>query len=97
MGTQPSKEAGGIFGGHRTGLVEPENGIPLDTMKAGDVCIFDRNTYHRSLKNETSEHRYAYAAQYCAEYARRATTGRKDETRRPIKELQERWGPMQGL
>jgi len=97
LGTQPSKEAGGIYGGHRTGLVEPENGMPLPTVQPGDVCIFDRNTYHRSLRNETNEHRYAYAAQYCAEYSRRATTGQKDETRRPVRELQERWKDVLGL
>jgi ectoine hydroxylase-related dioxygenase (phytanoyl-CoA dioxygenase family) len=54
LGTQPSKEAGDGYGGHRTAVVEPENGMPLPGLKAGDVCIFDRNTYHRSLKNETS-------------------------------------------
>ena len=42
------------------------------------VCIFDRSTYLRSFTNETNEHRYAYAAQYQADYARLAKTGEKD-------------------
>lgn len=96
LGTQPSKEATGL-GGHREAVVEPENGMPLPTMKAGDVCIFDRNTYHRSLKNETDEHRYAYAAQYMAEYSRRANTGQKDPTKRPARELEQRWKAALGL
>ena len=91
LGTQPSKEAGGIYGGHRTAMVEPENGVPLPGLKAGDVCIFDRNTYHRSLKNETSEHRYAYAAQYMAAYSRMAETGEKPLHKPLARELQQRW------
>jgi ectoine hydroxylase-related dioxygenase (phytanoyl-CoA dioxygenase family) len=35
-------------------------------MEPGDTCIFDRNLLHRSLKNFTDEHRYAYAAQFQA-------------------------------
>ncbi len=79
LGTQPSKETEQAnTGGHREALVEPENGVPLPPMKAGDVCIFDRNTYHRSLKNETDRHRFAYAAQYQAENARTADAGTID-------------------
>ena len=56
LGTQPSKATEQAnTQGHREAAVEPENGQPLPTMKAGDVCIFDRNTYHRSLKNETDQ------------------------------------------
>ena len=95
-GTQPSKEAGGSFGKHRTALVEPENGLPLPSLQAGDVCIFDRNTYHRSLKNETNQNRFAYAAQYMAEYSRMADTGAKDQLRMPARELQQRWKPILG-
>jgi ectoine hydroxylase-related dioxygenase (phytanoyl-CoA dioxygenase family) len=61
MGVQPSKPADK---GHHEAVVEPAGGMPLPGMKKGDVCIFDRSTYHRSLKNETDENRYAYAAQY---------------------------------
>jgi len=79
LGTQPSKATEQAnTGGHREAVVEPENGVPLPTMHAGDVCIFDRNTYHRSLRNETDTPRLAYAAQYQAENARVAETGRVD-------------------
>jgi len=95
-GTQPSKEAEGL-GGHREAAAEPENGMPLPGLKAGDVCIFDRNTYHRSLRNETNEDRYAYAAQYMAEYSRMAQSGEKDPLRMPARELQERWKTLLAL
>jgi ectoine hydroxylase-related dioxygenase (phytanoyl-CoA dioxygenase family) len=95
-GTQPSKEAEGL-GGHREATTSPENGMPLPGLKAGDVCIFDRNTYHRSLKNETDEDRYAYAAQYMAEYSRLAETGAKDPLKMPARQLQERWKAQLGL
>lgn len=55
-------------GHHRT--AEPANGMCLPALKTGDVCVFDRNTLHRSLKNETDQHRYAYASQYMEEHAR---------------------------
>jgi ectoine hydroxylase-related dioxygenase (phytanoyl-CoA dioxygenase family) len=67
LGTQPSKAA---EHGHREAEVEPAGGRPLPGLSKGDVCIFDRNTYHRSLKNDTGEDRYAYAAQYVEENAR---------------------------
>ncbi len=77
-GVQASKQNDTTAPGHREAIVEPENGMPLPTMRVGDACIFDRSTYHRSLKNETDEHRYAYAAQFVAENARRAESGKKD-------------------
>jgi len=80
-GVQPSQEASlrdKEMGGHREAVIEPKNGMPLPTMRKGDVVIFDRSTYHRSLKNETDEDRYAYAAQYQADNSREASTGRKD-------------------
>jgi ectoine hydroxylase-related dioxygenase (phytanoyl-CoA dioxygenase family) len=77
LGTQPSQEASAHHG-HREAVVEPENGMPLPSLQAGDVCIFDRNTYHRSLRNETAEDRYAYAAQFVAAHARRARDGLQD-------------------
>ncbi len=60
-------------------------------MKAGDVCIFDRSFYHRTLQNHTDEHRYAYAAQYQADNARRAATGAKDPLKLRVTELREIW------
>ena len=96
LGTQPSKAAENM-GGHRTAVVEPENGFTLPGLKAGDVCIFDRNTYHRSLTNETDEHRYAYAAQYMASYSRMAETGEKPLHKPMASELQQRWKTALGL
>lgn len=96
QGTQPSKEAEGL-GGHREAAVEPENGIPLPPMKKGDACIFERRTYHRSLKNDTDEHRYAYAAQFQADYARCAETGDKDPRKMRASQLRETWTPLLDL
>jgi ectoine hydroxylase-related dioxygenase (phytanoyl-CoA dioxygenase family) len=96
LGTQPSKEAGGDYGAHRTAIVEPKNGFPLPGLKAGDVCIFDRNTYHRSLQNETDEHRFAYAAQYMASYSRMAESGQKPN--KPMaRDLQNLWKEQLGF
>jgi ectoine hydroxylase-related dioxygenase (phytanoyl-CoA dioxygenase family) len=79
LGTQPSQETTlANTKGHREAVVAPENGIPLPAMKAGDVAIFDRNTYHRSLKNETDEPRFAYAAQFQSDNARDAETGQRE-------------------
>lgn len=76
LGTQPSKDTEQAnTQGHREAIVEPEGGMPLPGLKKGDVVIFDRNTYHRSLKNETDEDRFAYAAQYQSENARNADSG----------------------
>jgi ectoine hydroxylase-related dioxygenase (phytanoyl-CoA dioxygenase family) len=79
-GRQPSKDSDLYGRWHRQAVVEPQNGVCLPTLRPGDACIFDRYTYHRSLKNETAEHRYAYAAQYHSDHARRADDGRKDPT-----------------
>jgi len=65
------------FKGHKESLFEPPNGMPLPTMKKGDVCIFTRYTLHRSLKNNTSDDRHAYAAQYMEDTARDAVSGKK--------------------
>jgi hypothetical protein len=81
LGTQPARGSDLYAGSHRQAVVAPENGICLPTLLPGDACIFDRCTYHRSLKNETGQHRYAYAAQYQADNARIATTGKKDPLR----------------
>jgi len=84
LGTQPSRATEQAnTQGHREAAVEPENGQPLPAMKAGDVCIFDRNTYHRSLKNETDQPRPAYAAQYQSDNARDAETGRRESEQIP--------------
>ena len=91
LGTQPSTANETTAPGHREAVVEPENGIPLPAMKSGDVCIFDRNMLHRSLHNETDEHRFAYAVQYAAENARRSATGQKDPLWPLATDLQKMW------
>ena len=90
-GVQPSKANETTASGHREAIVEPENGVPLDGLRAGDVCIFDRSFYHRSLQNHTGEHRYAYAAQYQADNARRAVTGEKDPLKMRAADLKKLW------
>lgn len=89
-GVLPSQANGTTAPGHREALIEPENGMPLPGLKKGDACIFDRNTLHRSLKNETAEPRFAYAAQYVADQARSAATGRHDLTLQRTNELAQR-------
>ena len=89
-GTQPANESA-EFGGHKEAVVAPENGIQLPTMQPGDVCIFDRNTYHRSLQNETDEDRYAYAAQFAAQNSRYASTGKADPKWMLARDLRQRW------
>ena len=69
--------AGGDLGGHRESDVEPENGFPIPHMAPGDLVAFDRNTLHRSVKNESDEPRFAYACQFCAEHARETTEGKR--------------------
>ena len=91
FGTQPAKINETTAKGHREAVVEPENGICLPTLHPGDVCIFDRQTYHRSLQNTTDTHRYAYAAQYLSESARMAKTGKKDPLRMRAVELAARF------
>ncbi len=86
-GTQPSRPSDLYNGAHREAAVEPENGICLPTLQPGDACIFDRCTYHRSLKNETDQHRFAYAAQYLSDNARIAATGTRDPLRMRARDL----------
>lgn len=93
LGVQPSKANETTAPGHREAVVEPENGFPLPTLQPGDACIFDRSTYHRSLQNHTDTPRFAYAAQYQADHAREATTGKKDPKRMRARDLAAR---MQG-
>jgi len=82
-GLVASHEAGGDLGGHRESNTEPENGFPVPHMGPGDLVAFDRNTLHRSVKNESDHPRYAYACQFCAEHARDATEGKR-YTDRPL-------------
>lgn len=72
--------------GHRVAAT-PENGIPLPALTKGSACIFDRSTLHHSKRNETTEDRYAYAAQYQEDNARLASTGRKDPLRMRVSDL----------
>jgi len=96
LGVQPSKTNTTTAPGHREAVVEPENGTLLPGLKKGDVCIFDRSTYHRTLRNESALPRYAYAAQYMADYSRRAETGEKDPVKRLVTEIRAEW-EAQGL
>jgi ectoine hydroxylase-related dioxygenase (phytanoyl-CoA dioxygenase family) len=75
QGLVAAHSAGGDLGGHRETDVEPENGFPIPHMAPGDLVAFDRNTLHRSVKNESDEPRFAYACQFCAEHARNAKDG----------------------
>lgn len=88
-GRQPARPSDLYNGAHREAVVEPENGICLPTLQPGDACIFDRSTYHRSLKNETDQDRFAYAAQYLADNARLAATGQKDPLRMRARDLEQ--------
>lgn len=90
QGVQPSREAGGEWGGHRTAVVEPTNGLLMPDLAPGDAVIFDRCTYHRSGPNATPAPRYAYAAQYQADYTRAALTGEKDPLRMRARDLQQK-------
>jgi len=90
-GVQPSKANETNAPGHREAIVEPDNGILLSAMQACDACIFDRSTYHRTLQNETDEPRFAYAAQYQTEHARRAETGAKNPIKMRAADLERRW------
>ena len=65
--------------------------MQLPSMEPGDTCIFDRNMLHRSLKNTTGENRFAYAAQFQAEHARLAATGKKDPNKLLITDLRKIW------
>jgi ectoine hydroxylase-related dioxygenase (phytanoyl-CoA dioxygenase family) len=94
MGVQPAKGSELYDGGHREAVVEPENGFPLKGLKKGDACIFDRSTYHRSLQNESDQHRLAYAAQFIAANTREAATGKIDKTRMLARDLQRELAPL---
>lgn len=85
-GTRPAKAAED-HQGHREAIDPPDNGLCLPALAAGDACIFDRNTLHRSLRNETDHPRFAYAAQFQADEARQAATGKKDPARMRVVDL----------
>ena len=66
--------------------------MPLPTLKKGSACIFDRSTLHHSKRNDTGEHRFAYAAQYSEDKARAAyLDGKKDPKRMLATDLAARW------
>lgn len=88
FGRQPSRKTDD---GHLTAVTPPDNGIQLPPLKAGDACIFDRFTLHRSLKNESQKNRYAYAAQYMDLHTRAAETGEIDLTRMLARDLPAIW------
>ncbi len=92
LGVQASEYVGGH---HQT--PEPANGMPLPTLKKGDAAIFDRNTLHHSKRNETSENRYAYAAQYQEDKARSAKSGVADPDKMLASDLRRMWAPILGL
>jgi len=91
LGRLPSRDSDLYGGGYREAVTSPENGMPLPTLQPGDACIFDRYLLHRSLRNETDEDRYAYAAQYQSENTRVADTGKKDPMRMLTRDLRQRW------
>ena len=71
---------------------DPGNGICLPTLTPGDACIFNRNTLHRSLTNNTDQVRHAYAAQYSEAKARSAGTGDFKVSNKPMaRDLAARW------
>ena len=91
LGVQPSKTNTTTAAGHREAVIEPENGVQLPGLNKGDVCIFDRSTYHRTLTNTTDMPRYAYAAQFMADYSRMAESGEKDPSKMLVSELKRIW------
>ncbi|MCC6579080.1 MAG: phytanoyl-CoA dioxygenase family protein [Phycisphaeraceae bacterium] len=91
LGLQPSKTNQTTAAGHREAVVEPDNGFCLPALDPGDVCIFDRLTYHRSLSNTLDRPRYAYAAQFCARHARMTATGKLPEQARMADEWAEHY------
>jgi hypothetical protein len=74
-GVLESGDSSDYGAGHREAVVDEAEAMQLPTLQPGDVCIFDRNTLHRSLTNATDSPRYAYAAQYQEAKARMAETG----------------------
>lgn len=90
-GVLPARRNETYAPGHREAATEPENGIPLPALAPGDACLLDRCTLHRSGRNETDQHRYAYAAQFMSSHARDAATGRRDPRRMLAVELAARY------
>ncbi len=90
-GVQPAKINDTSAPGHREALAEPDKAVALPPMQPGDTCIFDRNMLHRSLKNTTDKNRFAYAAQFQAEHARLAASGKKDPDKMLVSELRNCW------
>lgn len=84
-------DVGSANHGHRK-AADPGNGICLPTLAAGDACIFNRNTLHRSLTNTTDQIRHAYAAQYSEANARVAGSADFKVPDKPlVRELAARW------
>lgn len=76
--------------GHRETDITPANPLQLPALRAGDACIFNRYTLHRSLTNSAAQHRVAYAAQYIEASGVYAATG--EPVRRIAgRALQARW------
>lgn len=90
-GLQPSLTSEG----HRQ-AADPGNGILLPTLEPGDACIFNRYTLHRSLRNDTGETRWAYAAQYHEDRARMAGSWRHDPLRMRARDLAGWWAGLGG-
>jgi ectoine hydroxylase-related dioxygenase (phytanoyl-CoA dioxygenase family) len=82
--------------GHREADVPPDNPLQLPALQAGDACIFNRNTLHRSLVNTTNMQRVAYAAQYVEASGVYAETG-EPVNRITGRALQARWGEQRRL
>ncbi len=79
------------FNGHKRCTQEPVGGMPLPDLKAGDACIFNRNTIHRSLTNQTPNLRVAYAAQYVEAAGVVADTGEPAAHWMTANSLRQRW------
>jgi len=89
-GVVPNEDAADFLG-HKRCIQDPPGGIPLPDLKAGDACIFNRNTIHRSLTNQSPHLRVAYAAQYIEADGRLASTGEPMAQWMTARSLQERW------
>ena len=91
-GTMPAVDADAETGTHhRTIDFEPSDGLCLPTFEAGDTVIFDRNTLHRSLRNNTDLPRICYAAQFVAEHARCTEDGKRSATAFAPRQVRESW------
>lgn len=71
--------------------VAPRSHLRGPDLKAGDACIFDRNTIHRSLTNQTAHVRVAYAAQYVEAAGVVADTGEPAAHWMTAHSLRQRW------